>query len=262
MTRPAIEEQGERRQREQRARAVETFPFERVRVPGERAFAAWEKLRKVGRGAPVVVGDDETFAILAERLASAIPLRLEDILAVAGKLRHPDALEERKQQAARARAELAPLFQPEDPDSWAREPEPPPLGAWPQEPPDYPGVPIVHDLRTAQPFPTGSIVLIPTDDWTTIPAYLRWGGWNACANPEYHVAALRSWRERFGAELVGLSHDVMILRVARPPRRPPAALDLAREHHLYCRHVVEAVGTLSALAAALAQNDWWYFWWD
>jgi hypothetical protein len=27
------------------------------------------------------------------------------------------------------------------------------------------------------------IALIPTD-WTTVPAHLRWGGWNACPHAE------------------------------------------------------------------------------
>jgi hypothetical protein len=96
-----------------------------------------------------------------------------------------------------------------------------------------------------------------------MPAYLHWGQWNGCPAPEYQIAALRSWRERFGAELVGLSRDVMNVRVqSRPPTRE-VALELAREQYVYCSDIVDqGVQTLSALAAVLMESDWWYFWWD
>jgi hypothetical protein len=107
------------------------------------------------------------------------------------------------------------------------------------------------------------IALIPTDDWTTIPAHLQWGGWNACPHPEFHVAALRSWRDRFGAELVGLSRDTLELRVSRRPQTREAALELAREQYAYCNDIVDqGVGTLSVLAADLMADPWWFFWWD
>jgi len=65
------------------------------------------------------------------------------------------------------------------------------------------------------------------------------------------------------AELVGLSHDVMNVRVQRRPRTREAALELAREQYVYCSDIVDqGVQTLSALAAVLMESDWWYFWWD
>jgi hypothetical protein len=95
------------------------------------------------------------------------------------------------------------------------------------------------------------------------PAYLRWGNWNGCPAPEYHVAAFRSWRDRYGAELVGLSHDVVNIHVRRRPKTRGEALDLGRQQYLYCSDIVDqGVGTLNALAAALMEHDWWYFWWD
>ena len=55
----------------------------------------------------------------------------------------------------------------------------------------------------------------------------------------------------------------MNIKVARKPETRAAALDLAREQFAYCSDIVEqGVGTLSALAASLMENDWWYFWWD
>jgi hypothetical protein len=104
---------------------------------------------------------------------------------------------------------------------------------------------------------------VATDDWTTIPAHLNWGGWNASPHPEYHVAALRSWRARFGVELVGLSHDTMNLTVARRPETAQEAMDLAREQYAYCDDIVSwGTKTLDRLADTLMTDAWWYFWWD
>jgi hypothetical protein len=83
-----------------------------------------------------------------------------------------------------------------------------PLGKWPllkPRPQDYVrdslrGLRIALALRGGKPWAKVYIVLLPTDDPTTIPAHVHWGGWNNCPPPEYHVAALREWRDRYGAE--------------------------------------------------------------
>jgi len=77
------------------------------------------------------------------------------------------------------------------------------------------------------------------------------------------VAALRSWRDRLGAELIGLSSDRMDLRVERRPDTREQALELAREHSVYCNVIVDqGEGTPSMLAACLIADNWWNFWWD
>lgn len=136
-------------------------------------------------------------------------------------------------------------------------------GAWPDQPPETPGLSVVTNLRTGVPFEKVYIALIPTDDWTTVPAHLRWGNWNDCPAPEEHVAAFRSWRDRYGAELIGMTGDVLNIRVALRPKTREDALSLAREQYAYCPDIVEqGVDTISALAAGLLADDWWYFWWD
>ena len=139
----------------------------------------------------------------------------------------------------------------------------PAVGDWPGMPPDDTGLSVAYDVMTGKPLASVNIVLLPTDDGTEAPAYLRWGNWNDNPPPEHHVAALRSWRERYGAELVGLSFDVMNIRVANKPSTREEALDLAREHYDYCYDIVDqGSGTLSPLAASLKAHEWWYFWWD
>jgi len=110
---------------------------------------------------------------------------------------------------------------------------------------------------------TGTVIKIPTDDWTTIPAHLRWGGWNEHPHPEFHVAAWRSWRDRYGAKLMGLTHETLIMHVEKPPRSRKEAYKLAEEQYLYCSDIVDqGVGSVTNLAAGLLNSKHWYFWWD
>jgi hypothetical protein len=280
-------EERKRQEDEAIAKALATFPFERIETSGAEALATWERLKGAGRGFPVVLGSDGAVYDLTVHFRPdfAGERSAAEILAVADGLRHPqDLIAQRASEEARGREYLQQLLS--NPDArlpevnvmdadgvprrlspeetrafWSREPQPPPLGEWPAQPDYVPGLSVTMDRgRTLEKVIVG---LIPTDDWTTIPAHLRWGGWNECPHPEYHVAALRSWRDRFGAELVGLGTDVMDVRVARPPQSRADALDLAREHHVYCADIVhQGVGTLSGWAALLLGHEWWSFWWD
>jgi hypothetical protein len=108
-----------------------------------------------------------------------------------------------------------------------------------------------------------SLALLPTATSWHAPAVLKIGGWNECPGPDQHVALLRYWHEKYGAEVVRLTEDVLELDVATPPRKRPEALALAREQYLYCPDVVsQGTDTLDALAATLLHGEAWYFWWD
>jgi len=139
----------------------------------------------------------------------------------------------------------------------------PEVGKWPVLAPPPAGLSVARDVLTGKYLEKTYIIVVPTKDWTEIPAYLRWGGWNENPPPEFHVAAFRSWQDRYGAELIGISGDVLNLRVKKKPRSKQEALDLAREIYDYNFDIVDqGVGTLSNLAAALKAHEWWYFWWD
>jgi hypothetical protein len=70
-----------------------------------------------------------------------------------------------------------------------------------------------------------ALFLVP-ECWQ-LPAFLRWGARNWPHDPAAHAAALRSWQERFGAELVTPGPQTMHLRVGKPPMTREAALRLA-----------------------------------
>ena len=278
--------------------AIAAFPYERMEVAGDQALATWESVRASRHGSsPVVVGADDDLTKIVEGSTEwpGGPTRktIEQILEAASRLRHPaDLITQHSSDMAQARERAMQLMR-ERPDlRMPSEIRPPPsleavlggtshqlsreemiaammlesgpeLGEWPSEPMGAPQLSVATETLSGSPLSKVQLVILPTDDWTTIPAYLRWGNWNGCPAPEFHVAALRSWRDRFGAELIGLSHDVMNIRVNRRPETRDAALDLAREQYVYCSDIVDqGVQTLSALAAVLMESDWWYFWWD
>jgi hypothetical protein len=278
-----------------RKEALKQFPLKLIETTGDQALATWQDLKSAGDGIPVVLGGDDEmhpFGNLLDPFGPngphlPPPAPIEEILQSAAGIRFPDDLVKRKKAAMQAalvqlKSDLAanpdvPLPQiieskdgsrrtysrEETIAAMLREPREPPMGEWPSSPPPSPGLSVACDTLTGEPLAKVYIGIAPTDDWTAIPAFLRWGGWNDCPAAEYHVAAMRSWRDRYGAELVGMSFDTINLRVAAKPKTREEALALAREHYVYCADIVDQGGeTYSALAADLMANDWWYFWWD
>jgi hypothetical protein len=225
-----------------------------IETTGDEALATWRDLKSAGHGAPVVLSGDDWIRSLGNLLPPvgssgptiSIPPSVEQTLEAATNIRFPDDLMKRKM------AYLA-----------GRKPTDLPLGEWPTSPHPPLELSFTRTAIPSRPLPKVAIALVPTDDWTTIPAYLHWGGWNDCPTAEYHVAAMRAWRDRYGAELVGMNFDTINLRVAVKPETRTEALALARDQYLYFPDLIDqGVKTYSALAADLMANDWWHFWWD
>jgi len=209
--------------------------FEIVETTGENALAKWEELKSAGRGVPLILGDS------ANELRMYGDEPIGELIAAADAVRLPHDLEIDEGDGV-------------------------PLGEWPQpgaEIAGSSGLAIDRDPRTGAYLPKVYIALIPTDDPTTVPAYLRWGNFNGCPRTPVHIAALRHWRDQYGAELVGLTSDTMHIRVARRPATREEALELALVHYAFCPDIVEqGIGSISEMAAMLSDSDWWYFWWD
>lgn len=239
------------------ARMMAALPYERVTVPGAQAEAEWERLKSAGRGWPIVVGDDEQLERIAEQFSIDDP----DVFGSAGLGRGPRAPATIIEAAGNLRF-------PEDlalwPGAYQEEDLQAPLGDWPEDiGSDGDELTVASEVLTGKPFESVHILLIPAAESWQVPAFLRWGDWNACPPPEYHVAALRSWHQRYGAELVGINADTMNVRVGSRPGRREEAIALAREQYRYCPDILDqGVGEVSTLAAILMAQDWWYFWWD
>lgn len=112
---------------------------------------------------------------------------------------------------------------------------------------DYdPPAPPVTVLAPAQPGPDqtpdrltvterGSLLLVPVARPADVPAALGWwGATNAQLTGGDVTAVLRSWEDRFGATLVSLGVDTMVLQVARRPTGAEQRTVLAAEHFAFC----------------------------
>lgn len=284
-----------RQMEDYRRKALEQFPLKLIETIGVDALAKWRELKSAGRGSPVVLGGGDEMGSLDNLLApfgtvgpdAPPPPSVDEILRVAADIRFPDDLVRRNKEVSETALEHLNAMLAANPDmplpqivemgtgatrSYTREetiaamlrkPRDPPLGEWPASPNLSIELSVARNVLTGEPLAKVFIGLAPTDDWTTIPAYLRWGGWNACPAAEYHVAAMRVMRDRYGAELVGMTFDTINLRVARKPETRGEALALASDYHIYCPDIIDqGVGAYSALAADLMANDWWGFWWD
>lgn len=286
-------EEIEKRVQEYRTKALANFPFKLIEVPGKDAMGKWQELKAMGQGAPIILGGDHFENILSPFGPDEMPPEysrpqrsVQDVLLAAEHIKFPrDLIAKRKSEDASARAMVEAMR--DDPNKWVptiiqldkeghshtlnrdeaiasmlgdrKEP----LGEWPATSNEDPGLTVVTDILSGKPLEKVYVTVIPTDDWTTIPAYLRWGDWNANPAPEWHVAALRSWRDRYDIELVGLSFDTMNLQARKKPQSRDEAIALAREQYAYCSDLVDqGVGTISQLAKDLMANDWWFFWWD
>ena len=120
-----------------------------------------------------------------------------------------------------------------------------------------------HDILTQIPFEKCFLGIAPTIESWQVPAYVRFGDWIDCPKPEEHCAVFRFWQEKYGAEIVSLTHDVIECCVANPPQTEEECWELAWQQYAYCPDIVEqGVETVGNLASSLRDSTYWYFWWD
>jgi hypothetical protein len=137
------------------------------------------------------------------------------------------------------------------------------LGDWPDEIPETGSIGLHKDVLTGEIKPEVYLGLAKIEKPWHLPAMLKYGAWNDCPEPEVHCAFHREWQERFGAEITGMSGDVLECAVKNPPTDQKAATLLAWEQFWYCTDIVEqGCGSVSNLAATLLNSPYWYFWWD
>lgn len=131
------------------------------------------------------------------------------------------------------------------------------IGTWPDEQPAPTDFWILH---ATFPSPWLELRLVPTAIAWHVPTFFTYGNGPP---PHVHVAVLKRWQRRFGAEIVTSAGDTVEMRVKRPPSTRRAVWALAFDHYAYCPDVVEqGTGTIGQLAASLLDCETWYFWWD
>jgi len=137
------------------------------------------------------------------------------------------------------------------------------IGDWPMSEVVQPELVAHKELLSGRPLEKVFIGLIPTSKSYEIPAFLNFGGWNECPDSEIHVAIMRYWHEKYGADIISVTPDTVECTVKKPPQTKEEALALAKEQFIYCPDIVfQGTGTISNLAASLINAENWYFWWD
>ncbi len=222
-------------------------------VPGAEAIARWRTLRalvpQTGHW-PVLIGDGRE----VERVREA--WEYSDATSPTETIRQGSALAPQA-LLGRWRTASAKIYPPGGGE--ARH------GEWPEEE-EADGeerFSIPHDILTGAFHDAVTLALVPAKESWEVPAFLRFGGWNDCPEPEEHVCMLKHWHGAYGAEVVGISGDVIEMWVAQPPASRDAALAVASEQYSYCPDIVDqGTETLEGLAATLLDGPTWYFWWD
>ena len=223
---------------------------------GSAAQDVWRRLREVVPQTghwPVILGSTEELTDLDDQVSRAAPV--SEVLKFAASL---DGARLLRQWHEERLSDLADNNEGVDPEEFLA-----PEGQWPDQPQPHHQFVTPFDSRTRLSHRKVAVALVPTQRSWEAPAFLGFGGWNACPQPAEHCAVLARWNQLYGAELACLTRDVIELWADRPPTTREAAMALAREQFDYCEDIIDqGAGTLSNLAAGLLGGTAWYFWWD
>lgn len=194
----------------------------------------------------IICGSSESKELLEENLEIS-EKKLEEILSASKKINV-------KEWFAEKRKELE-----EDWECDLSENE----GEWIGERSPKEGFIIATDLSTGKPLEGLVGARVSTDSSWKIPAFFNYGGWNDCPFPEIHCAIWKYWEEKYGAKIIGMSHDTIEAYVSDPPNTKEEAMELAWEQYLYCYDIVDqGVETVSNLGSSIINHNGWFFWWD
>jgi hypothetical protein len=250
-------------------------------VPGAQAIESWRRLWQqvpVSQYWPVLLGGEESCRLLKEQLAQEPRKSFEkttnELLAEVSQL----PIDPRAWQRQRTAAMVAWMKKNKDIPASIVEmleatleqrpsPEKPAPKPWPDEVRPIDNFTVPYNPYDSQKLLDSlSIGLVPTQTSWQVPAFLRFGGFNACPFPAEHAAILKHWEERYGTELVSMTHNTIELAVAKPVTKKEEALELADLHLDYCGDLLQVMyGSKNSrlhLAARLLGAKVWYFWWD
>lgn len=131
------------------------------------------------------------------------------------------------------------------------------------------GLPAADLQQTVAALPPAHLGLVLARRPADVPATV---GWCVFGVDEFGPAArsleistvLRSWETRFGARLLRIGADaILVVLVERPPQTLELALQLAAEQCAFADEVDrKAAYTVESVAVGLVGAPTWTFWWD
>ena len=224
---------------------------------GDEAIALWRKLRAMvplTKFWPVLLGSEKQ----ASNRVGTEPLTNES---VAETIKYASTIVAAEYFLARRKERLQEFVQyneGEDPESFFAKD-----GDWSDDLAPSNTFSTPFDIRTKKPLDRVIFALVPTIHSWEVPAYLFTGGWNACPEASIHCAVAKYWFEKYGAEIMSATHDVLEMSVMRPPTSRNDAIALARQQYDYCEDIVDqGTETILGLASVLYYGKAWFFWWD
>jgi hypothetical protein len=244
-------------------------------VAGTQAQDALTHLNRLNkdRATAVIIGDDESL----ERLQESISFTKEtpaELIRASNSLDFSKAMGVFRDQAwARSRADYMedlqksgkPLLEDDIEDFPLNRPKPD-LGEWVRGLEIQPkGTPftVARDIVENTFYDKVYIALAPTPDPTEVLAWFKYGSWNECPPPEYHLAAMRYWRDLFGATITDVGFDTIVVSIRRPITTREKALEQAKLMYDYCSDIIDqGTTTISGLAQEIMNSNQFFFWWD
>ena len=112
------------------------------------------------------------------------------------------------------------------------------------------------------------VALVPVGRPADVPCHMSWEslGWQYMTHKlsgyVYASVMLRSWEDRFGARLLTLGQDTMVVVVERRPGNRSDAIGLACELSSFAPESQMAEDSLDDFADYLLDAAVWEFWWD
>jgi hypothetical protein len=148
----------------------------------------------------------------------------------------------------------------------------PPYDTWPGLAPAAPDIPdpelaarymvtkIYPDLSQGQDY----IGLVPARRSADIPAVMGWLGATNHIDPGTLSAVLRTWEDRFGVRVIGMTGATLYVSVAAPPAALEQATHVALEHLLVCPDNIyqSSAEIFPRYVTRLPGIPFWPFWWD
>lgn len=221
-------------------------PVAEFPCPAEEAIGWWRRLRAVaGRTGhqPVLVDPDRAvlFAKPVLEELTWVPLGPNERLAQSAALLIPEGT-------------ALDTIDPDEVERWLEE--------WPDDPRRIDQLRLPYDCGQVGPV---VVALVPAAYNWQVPVLLSYGDFNGCPPPSVHGAVLRRWHQRYGLDIVSMSHDAMEFAVSRPPRTRRDALEFALEYAGYCPDGFDGVyeaEDMGGMAACLIDAEVLRAWWD
>jgi hypothetical protein len=125
--------------------------------------------------------------------------------------------------------------------------------------------------RITDPYPPTTVLLVRAAHGYEVPVLVPGlidppnpfgAAWHPRLLPEDHLAVLRLWHDRHGAEIYYADGSDLELSVARPPTTKIEVARCAVEQSVYCDDLAQIFGEPEDVAVQQVSNYHWSFWWD